>query len=504
MKKAAGRDQHQISEGTLPLQIHEHYHYPLRDHPKHVFQTVTNAHLRHDMAEMPGQKTDAKIFGDSSWWSSNETFFEIPATFEMAGREPLYSYTGSQYWETTSETPQNPARKLATRTTTKYRQTSTKITQTKTAPDPVPQGFQNPTTTATEHGQTPAETTPDQTPRNGGVVRWRQNTWTALRDMPWSISGKISAGQWTMRWEIKVSTTRDTSGGRPGATRDTSGEEAGTTRNTLERGHYATLHSLGREHGATRDNPRRGQNSLGRCLKGVEEQGETRITETPDDETQALAPWRTGIVLGEKDLEVALAGNPGELDMEKPGSGTTEEDSGESLGLATVERPWRAASNVDGAKSDSMPILVQNQKIKAYPLRVRKLHQFRQLTEAPPETVISWFTNSGITLGPVATTPDQRMLVMKLCYTYQECFVNKIEDIRTTDLIQHYILTKPDALPVKQKPRRYGRREQEAAREIFPQMERIALITRGMSPWGANIVFVPKPVLESTSFARRN
>jgi hypothetical protein len=48
---------------------------------------------------------------------------------------------------------------------------------------------------------------------------------------------------------------------------------------------------------------------------------------------------------------------------------------------------------------------MRNPKIKGHPLRYRKMHQSCHLLRESHETTFTWFTNSGITIGEMATTP---------------------------------------------------------------------------------------------------
>ena len=47
--------------------------------------------------------------------------------------------------------------------------------------------------------------------------------------------------------------------------------------------------------------------------------------------------------------------------------------------------------------------------------------------------------STGTTIGEIAVTYVQRQLVMRLYYTFRECFVKKLEDFRTTDLLHHQV-----------------------------------------------------------------
>lgn len=44
----------------------------------------------------------------------------------------------------------------------------------------------------------------------------------------------------------------------------------------------------------------------------------------------------------------------------------------------------------------------------------------------------------------MAAIPQQRNLVERLCYTYRECFVSRLEDLRTTKISKPEIPLRPD------------------------------------------------------------
>ncbi|KHN95785.1 Ribonuclease H-like protein [Metarhizium album ARSEF 1941] len=148
---------------------------------------------------------------------------------------------------------------------------------------------------------------------------------------------------------------------------------------------------------------------------------------------------------------------------------------------------------VDAHGRGPTPLCMGKSEIKAYPLRFRNLHTNRPLTGQRHEAIVSWFENSRITLGDLAGDDNQRHMIMRLCYTFKDCFVTGLEDIRTTDLLQHHIPLIPGALPGKRKQYRYSGLHREFARKVFPAMEKAGIIQRGDSAWVAPTLFVDKP-----------
>ncbi|KAF5012459.1 hypothetical protein FDECE_1511 [Fusarium decemcellulare] len=377
------------------------------------------------------------------------------------------------------------------------------------------------------------------------VAPWRQHTWTVLYEMGtklkhWEpVTNRTDSAGWTLRWDTterrlghmllhqnrpaassvgaQQPKTHTTDPGWRLGTAWTlhTGEQDSQTRTTVT---HITGPSW--KPGNTWEQPTEPQNDWTRQNEHTWQQAGstmdlgrlhwTQLDSTvPDSTRQNEVHWPT---MGDSVANVTLAEgggaevwlDPGRIE-EVPWNGGELEDVNEDeveLQLSgSSEEDWKSlgsdmqvpCSPLDAAQIHSGPILVQKPKIKANPLRVRKMAHFRQLAEEPHETIVSWFTQSGITLGDMAKTPDQRILVMRLCFTYRDCFKTKVEEVHTTDLIEHTIPLIPGTIPPKSRPRRYNRQEREVAQIYLPPMEKFGLITRANSPWGARTRFVPKP-----------
>lgn len=111
--------------------------------------------------------------------------------------------------------------------------------------------------------------------------------------------------------------------------------------------------------------------------------------------------------------------------------------------------------------------------------------QQRPLLDDPQSMVDDWFNKSGITIGPMADTPERQALVRRLCYTWHDCFVESLNDIRSTDLVEHSIVVDESIKPFRLKQPRYTPDERKFANRVYPQMERVGLIYPGLDKWGA-------------------
>lgn len=116
----------------------------------------------------------------------------------------------------------------------------------------------------------------------------------------------------------------------------------------------------------------------------------------------------------------------------------------------------------------------------------------RQLSGENQAVIDRWFLDSGITIGAQADTEERKLKTRRLLYTWRDCFAKSLKDVRPTDLIEHAIVTRPDAVPVCHKGFRYGLAEREFAAKMFPAMEEAGIVVRGTSSWGARTKFPPK------------
>ena len=116
----------------------------------------------------------------------------------------------------------------------------------------------------------------------------------------------------------------------------------------------------------------------------------------------------------------------------------------------------------------------------------------RELSEDPQERIDDWFKNSGIEIREAADTFERQASARRLLYTWKDCFIKRIRDIKPTDLLYHSIDLRPKVKTQKSRVPRYTIREREFAARIFPEMEEAGIIVRGASDWGARTRFVPK------------
>ena len=128
--------------------------------------------------------------------------------------------------------------------------------------------------------------------------------------------------------------------------------------------------------------------------------------------------------------------------------------------------------------------------VTQYPVTRRP--QLRPLSQTAIEDVRQWFESSGITIGPIAATDQQREAAQRLFYTWKDCFAVTMRDVKPTDLIHHSIDLIPNAIPVYHKIGKYTPAERAFAATIFPEMEEAGIIVRAASDWGARTRFPPK------------
>ncbi len=120
---------------------------------------------------------------------------------------------------------------------------------------------------------------------------------------------------------------------------------------------------------------------------------------------------------------------------------------------------------------------------------IKKQFQRRALSEKSQDIVNKWFNVSDIIIESVAKTSEQQAKVRRLFYTWRDCFVMKMIDIKITNLIEHFIVLKSRFKFVKEKIFRYISKKREFANQIFSQMKEADIITRMNNDWDARIKF---------------
>lgn len=78
-----------------------------------------------------------------------------------------------------------------------------------------------------------------------------------------------------------------------------------------------------------------------------------------------------------------------------------------------------------------------------FPVDRRPKH--RVLANVNQTIINEWFDNSGITIDSMADTLEKKNLSKPLLYTWQDCFLKSLRDVKPTNLIEHSIDLKPNA-----------------------------------------------------------
>lgn len=146
----------------------------------------------------------------------------------------------------------------------------------------------------------------------------------------------------------------------------------------------------------------------------------------------------------------------------------------ERLWLSHCEKPFRRPRNW----RDGITMMVGDADKTRTPFRMNEVGRFpinrrpqrRGLSDENQSIINDWFNQTELTIGDMADTPQRRDAVKRLLYTWRDCFVRSVRDIKATDLIEHSIDLAPGAKPVKAKMKRYSQREREFAAKAFPDM----------------------------------
>lgn len=112
-------------------------------------------------------------------------------------------------------------------------------------------------------------------------------------------------------------------------------------------------------------------------------------------------------------------------------------------------------SAIPGNANASQPFHLNT--IRKFPTNRRPTQ--REMSTESPEVIHSWVQQNGITIGTLATTPDEISRAERLLYTWKDCFAIHVREIQPTDLIEHSIDVKPGSRPIKSKLPLYAPRE---------------------------------------------
>jgi hypothetical protein len=143
---------------------------------------------------------------------------------------------------------------------------------------------------------------------------------------------------------------------------------------------------------------------------------------------------------------------------------------------------------------------ISKKSVKQKSYRFRKLTAFsierrsqqRELSTENLKIIEEWFNVSNIIIEFMIKTSNQKKRVKRLFYTWRDCFVMKMTNIKITDLMKHSIVLKSKFKSAKDKILRYISKKREFANQIFSQMKEADIITRMNSDWDARTKFSSK------------
>jgi len=101
------------------------------------------------------------------------------------------------------------------------------------------------------------------------------------------------------------------------------------------------------------------------------------------------------------------------------------------------------------------------------------------------------FESSDIKLG-VSLTLEERQEAELLLYTWKDLFVRQLNEMPVTDLVEHRIPVRPNAMPIRARDKIYTREECAWLERKIPEMEKAGIIGRTESPWSHRTQFVRK------------
>lgn len=128
-----------------------------------------------------------------------------------------------------------------------------------------------------------------------------------------------------------------------------------------------------------------------------------------------------------------------------------------------------------------------------YPTLRRPRDYERQIDTLTSHKVIAeWFEGSGVTIGPGASTEEERRRARQLLFTWKDLFCNDLRKVPVCELVRHYIPTYPGSRPHKATMPLYTPEEMSWMAENLPKMVDSGILTFSDSPWSNRAKFVKK------------
>ncbi|RYC63902.1 hypothetical protein CHU98_g2314 [Xylaria longipes] len=124
--------------------------------------------------------------------------------------------------------------------------------------------------------------------------------------------------------------------------------------------------------------------------------------------------------------------------------------------------------------------------------QINRRPEHREITRESMATIDEWIRSVQIKMGDGCKNEQEVEMAKRLAYTWKDCFVTTLNELRVTDLVQHDIVMEPGFRPFRLRQPSYNPVEREFAHRIFPQMEAAGLLVRGISPYGAHSRFPHK------------
>jgi hypothetical protein len=122
----------------------------------------------------------------------------------------------------------------------------------------------------------------------------------------------------------------------------------------------------------------------------------------------------------------------------------------------------------------------------------KRRSQQRELSTKNLKKIEEWFNVSSIIIKFMIKTSNQKKKTKRLFYTWRDCFVMKMTNIKIIDLIKHLIILKAKIKSIKDKISKYTFKEKEFANQIFSQLKKTDIIIRMNNDWNARIKFLSK------------
>ncbi|RDW59800.1 hypothetical protein BP6252_12887 [Coleophoma cylindrospora] len=157
--------------------------------------------------------------------------------------------------------------------------------------------------------------------------------------------------------------------------------------------------------------------------------------------------------------------------------------------------PADAEEYTNSISPPSFPIATPNEEEEAFgeygkgfPTERRPAEYRRSLSAAGTLECKSWSDQHSGLVGDKVQSDEDHEKLARVLYTWKDIFITEIKDLPRTDIIEHKIPTRQDAVPYVEAPILYTNEEKAWQKKKLPTMVENKLLKHCISPWSARTI----------------